>query len=385
MSGPIESAKSAFASLISFNNLDLMGGFPYIRPQKMEYVAMPKASRKILVIRLSSLGDLILMIPMLKALRASFRDGEIVLLTKEKHAGLFIGNDFLDRMILVKRGGMRELLRLRSELSRERFDIIIDAHHVIRSNLLFHTLKARKKLQIHKNEVAKILLIRGKTNLHGRIISQSERYASIAQRLGIETNAGNAELTIPDEALAHAQRLLSSDRHTGKALIAFAPGARWQTKTWPKEHFVRLIAEVSARGYTPVLIGGKEDAASNAEIAKQAPSPPLDLAGTLSIIESAAVLKKCAALVTNDSAPLHLAEAVGTPVVAFFGPTVREFGYFPRLEQSVAVEVKLPCRPCSRNGARTCPYGTKECLTAIPPEEALRALLAVLEKKRMLS
>jgi len=347
---------------------------------------MPTRSGKILVIRMSSLGDLILLVPLLRTIRNSFQEKEITLLTKEKYAGLFSDQKFLDRLILLKRGNLRELVRLRSELSHEHFDLIIDAHHVIRSNILFHTLNAKKKLQIRKNEAAKTALIKGKVNWYKHIVSQSRRYAEIAKRLEITMNTGSAaELPVPDAAAARAERLFEGNSLAGRTVIALAPGARWPTKVWPKEHFTMLIHEVSARGFAPVLIGGAEEAASNAEIAKQSGSSLLDLTGALSIMESAAVLKRCAALVTNDSAPLHLAEAVGTPVVAFFGPTVREFGYFPRLERSIALEVKLPCRPCSRNGARACPYGTKECLVAIRPEEALTALLTVLGAGRSLS
>jgi heptosyltransferase-2 len=120
-------------------------------------------------------------------------------------------------------------------------------------------------------------------------------------------------------------------------------------------------------------------------VAELSRSVPRNLTGALSIIETAAVLKWCRALVTNDSAPLHLAEAVGTPAIAFFGPTVREFGYFPRLPASRALETALPCRPCSRNGKRACPYGTKECLTSIEPSVALEALFQALGETRDLS
>jgi heptosyltransferase-2 len=184
---------------------------------------------------------------------------------------------------------------------------------------------------------------------------------------------------LPDEACALARERLSSRLRSRKGCVAFAPGARWKTKRWPADHFAKLISTVSARDYAPVLIGGTEDIADNAAIARAvSPEEPLDLTGSLSIIESAAILRECAALVTNDSAPLHLAEAVGTPVVALFGPTVREFGYYPILRRSMALEVDLPCRPCSRNGARSCPYGTEECLTSIEPEAVLEALLGVL-------
>jgi len=345
---------------------------------------MLQASGKILVIRLSSLGDLILMVPMLRALRSGSPGAEIHLVCKEKYAGLFEENGFLDRIIIVRCGGISELIELRSALSNERYGTIIDAHNVIRSNVLFHTLRARRKLQIHKNELKKLLLIQGKTNLYTRDISQAERYAALARELGIAASDDFEGLPVPGSAAKGAQRALTRAGWSGKPLVAFAPGARWRTKTWPEEYYARLIGAISRRGCQPVLIGGPEDSAANARVALMSGGGALDLTGTLSIIESASVLKQCMALVTNDSAPLHLAEAAGTPVLAFFGPTVREFGYYPRLARSRVLELALPCRPCSRNGARACPYGTKECLSAIEPPAALETLTALLEEKQVL-
>lgn len=342
---------------------------------------MPKASGKILVIRLSSLGDLVLIMPMLRLLREGLPHAEIHLLCKERYAELFEGNPFLDRLITVRRGDIRGLLELRSELARESYDTLIDAHNVIRSNVLFHSLHAPRKLQIHKNEMKKLLLIRGKINLYRRITTQVERYLEIIRRMRLDASEKLDRLCIRPETAARAETELARSVHAGEETIAFAPGAHWGTKMWPKEYFSELISLVSARGLRPVLIGGAEDAALDADLARAAGPAALDLTGKLSIMESAAVLARSAALVTNDSAPLHLAEAVGTPVIAFFGPTVKEFGYFPRLETSRVLETPLGCRPCSRNGARPCPYGTKECLTAITPASAYEALSKVLAKR----
>ena len=96
-------------------------------------------------------------------------------------------------------------------------------------------------------------------------------------------------------------------------------------------------------------------------------------------METAAALKKASVLVTNDSGPLHIAEATGTPVVALFGPTVRQFGYFPLLEESIALEKEIECRPCSRNGARPCHIATRDCLDTIDPSEVIAAVNRVLE------
>jgi heptosyltransferase-2 len=348
----------------------------------MESHAMRHASGRICIIRLGSLGDLILMVPLLRALRSSFPTKEIHLVCKEKYAGLFDGNGLVDTFIPVKRGDIRELVRLRSSLSRGGYETIIDAHGVIRSNLLFHALQAPRKIQIRKDELSKALLILGKINRYRRVTSQIERYADLARRLGADMREPYGELPIPLQAEKRAAEALGGAPTSGLPLVAFAPGARWPTKRWPAESFARLIADVSARGYEPLLIGGAEDSVLNAEVARLSESSLLDLTGALSILESAAVLKRCRALVTNDSAPLHLAEAVGTPAIAFFGPTVRAFGYFPRLPASRALETELPCRPCSRNGKRGCPYGTKECLASIGPARALEVLLGTLGETR---
>jgi heptosyltransferase-2 len=343
---------------------------------------MSNAVHKILVIRLSSLGDLVLMVPMLRALRSGFPGAEIHLLCKEKYAGLFDGSDFLNRIVEVRRGDFKELIRIRSWLGMERYDVIMDAHGMIRSTLLFRTLRAPRKLRIGKDEVKKLLLIRGKTNLYGAMTSQTARYAELAGKLGTEVTEAFEGLPVPERAAERAERELARVARDGAPLVAFAPGARWVTKMWPKEYYAQLITEIQRRGFGTILIGGAEDSAVNAEIARISPGV-VDLTGSLSIIESAAVLKRCGTLVTNDSAPLHLAEAVGTPVVAFFGPTVREFGYFPRLAKSRVLEVAVPCRPCSRNGARTCPYGTRECLTTITPSDALGTIIEVLGEKQV--
>ncbi len=344
---------------------------------------MSQATGKICIIRLGSLGDLVLMVPMLRALRSEFPSNEIHLVCKEKFSGLFDAGGLVDSFIAVKRGDLPELFRLRAALSRERYETIIDAHGVIRSNLLFHSLRAWRKLQIRKDEIRKAALIVGRINLYHRIESQAGRYAELAARLGAETRGTHAGLPVSPAAERRAETLLGAGG--GRPPIAFAPGARWPTKRWPAGHFARLIAEAAARGCRCILLGGSEDLGANAEVAALSECAPLDLTGALSIMESAAVLKRCGALVTNDSAPLHLAEAVGTPVIALFGPTVREFGYYPRLERSRALETMLPCRPCSRNGKRSCPYGTKECLTSIEPRSALEALFETLGNTRELS
>jgi heptosyltransferase-2 len=318
------------------------------------------------------------MTPLLRALSAGFPGGELHLACKEKYAGIFTGSSSVDRVFSLASGGLGELLTLRSRLVSEQYDIIIDAHNVIRSNLLYHTLRAPRKIQIGKDHLKKYLLIKRKKNLFERSVPRTEAYLALARRLGLAPRDSATELKIPESAALTSRDSIRRAGYGQKSLVALAPGARWETKRWPETYFARLIDQLTAHGFGTILVGGTDDVYLCGMITRETASRPLDLSGTLSIIETAAVLRECSVLVTNDSAPLHIAEAVGTPVVAIFGPTVKEFGYFPVLERSIALETELTCRPCSRNGSSPCPLGTKECLTALTPERVARAVLDVI-------
>ena len=328
---------------------------------------------KILVMRFSSLGDLILMTPLIRALREGLPESEIHVACKAKYVDIFTENTYIDRVHMLHGGGFRKLLRMLMRLRGERYDIVIDAHGVLRSRFLFHLLPAAHRITIEKEHTKKLLLIGGKVNLYGDIVSQSSRYLKIAKRLGLKARDLPTELPIPATAGERVGELLVRGGIAWKTIVAVAPGARWETKRWPAAHFAELVGALSERGIGTILIGGEEEIQLGAHIAGLCPGT-LDLTGRLSILETGAALKHCDCLVTNDSAPLHIAEAVGTPVVAMFGPTVREFGYYPRLPRSIAIDADLDCRPCSRNGARPCPLGTKECLESIPPSRVLAAI-----------
>jgi heptosyltransferase-2 len=339
----------------------------------------PGDTEKILVMRFSSLGDLVLIVPLIRALKRGFPARDIHLTTKDLYEELFATDRNITRVHTLRGSGLGALARLWRELARERFDIIIDAHNVIRSNILLHALHAPRKVQLRKDQTKKLLLIKAKRNLYPRRIHQTERYLELAGRLGIPDADLVGSLDIPETTRRSADGALTRAGFAGGRLVAVAPGARWDTKRWPASYYSELIGALSKRGHTAILIGSAGETGLAERIASASGVSPLNLAGKLSLMETAALLARCEALVTNDSAPLHLAESVGTPVIAFFGPTVREFGYYPRLSRSVLLETDLECRPCSRNGAKPCPLGTKECLMSIMPADAVAKIEEVVD------
>jgi heptosyltransferase-2 len=163
------------------------------------------------------------------------------------------------------------------------------------------------------------------------------------------------------------------ERGIEPGFIALAPGSIWGTKRWPG------YGELAAAVDRPiVIVGGRDDARLAHDVMAAAPGRSHSAAGQLGLRASAALLARAAVLVTNDSAPLHLATAVGTPIVAVFGPTVTAFGFGPRGPRDRVIEhPSLPCRPCSAHGPQVCPLGHHRCMREIPVEEVAAAVAAV--------
>jgi heptosyltransferase-2 len=161
-----------------------------------------------------------------------------------------------------------------------------------------------------------------------------------------------------DEVLQHAA--------AGSPLVALAPGSVWATKRWP--YYPELARELSGLGQV-VIVGGDADRELALDIVGATKGQAIDTTGQLSLLASADLIGRAAVLITNDSAPLHLASAMNTPTVAVFGPTVPEFGFGPLATASrIAGNAALACRPCDKHGPQRCPLGHWRCMREITPD-----------------
>jgi heptosyltransferase-2 len=168
-------------------------------------------------------------------------------------------------------------------------------------------------------------------------------------------------------------RLLAEHDHGPRPLVALAPGSVWATKRWP---YYPELARMLVSDVRVAVVGAKDDASLARDIARAAGDRVIDATGQLSLLGSAELIRRCTALVTNDSAPQHLASAVGTPTVTVFGPTVVEFGFGPLAPRSTtAGVVGLECRPCDRHGPMRCPLGHWRCMRELTPEVVAAAVL----------
>jgi len=326
---------------------------------------------RILIIRFGSFGDCVLLCPLAAALKAAGA-AEVTVVTKRAWVELFASATGVDRVIALEpSGGIAALDRIAREYRAPDL-IVIDAHNNWRSRFLSWRLGgAAARFEKHYATRLGVIVFKRPA----RIPTMLQQYARLGAAAGVGETLIPGGLTVPEDVRARAREHPGTDT---TRTIAVAPGSRWPMKRWPGDawrQFSTRIAEThNAR---IVLVGDKGDRAAAAPIAAALGPRALDLTGRLTLMETAAWIERSDAFVGNDSGLMHLSEAVGTPVLAIFGPTVDTFGYYPALASSRTVERALSCRPCSRNGAVPCPRGTHECMTHIGVD-AVEAALASL-------
>ena len=329
-----------------------------------------------LVIQTSFLGDAVLTTPLLSQLA---NRGAVDVVTTPAAAGLLTNHPAVRRVIPYdKRDSERGLIGLWALGRRLRatgYDVAILAQGSWRSAAL--ALLAGIPSRIGFSTSAGRLLytkrVAYRADLH-----HAARLLMLARPNGREPTADELRPSLaPGEAERVAVDALLGDRapRNGGALVALAPGSIWGTKRWP---FYPELARALADGAQLVIVGSESDAQSAAAIMDVAPGA-IDATGRLSLLASAELIGRCRVLVSNDSAPMHLASAMGTPTVAIFGPTVPDFGFGPLAPGSMVVgHDALPCRPCDRHGPQRCPLGHHRCMRDLPPElvaDRVRALL----------
>ncbi|MBI5464885.1 MAG: lipopolysaccharide heptosyltransferase II [Ignavibacteriales bacterium] len=341
------------------------------------YVLLSSAvnsSPNILVVRLSSMGDVVLASPLLRVLRKRFPQSQIDFVVKKEFAELVRHNHNLNSTYeLNTDGGMTELLRLKKRLTRERYELVLDLHNSLRSRYLRRLAGAQNVLTIKKRLAERTALVKFKRNWYGEIVSAADRYIEPVRRFGVQNDGKGLELHIPDEILFRVSgKMVELRLNRFEKTVGLCPGARHSTKRWPAERFAEFAVNLSAQFHAKILIfGGDEDRVVASQIAEKVKQTTGEesvavVAGTCSLLETAAAMEFCDVIITNDTGLMHVASAMKKRVIAIFGPTVKEFGFFPVGTESVMIEREgLYCRPCSHIGRATCPEGHFRCMKEI--------------------
>ncbi len=343
---------------------------------------------KILIIRFSSLGDILLASPLIRALRQKFTSAQIDFLVKREYSDLVRYNSNLSNVIELEDGSFRQLRQVGRYLRKQRYDYILDIHNSLRSRYLRFVSLCPQRAVVNKRVVARYALVHWKRNFYPGIVPVTERYLETIRHLDVPSDDQGLEITVPKEireSVAARLERYHLDRYD--RVIGFAPTARHYTKRWPSERFIECGITMAKRPRSRILVfGGREDAEYCGDIVHMINSTSglqiaENLAHEFTILETAAAMDSCQLVISNDSGLMHLAAARKRRVVAVFGSTVREFGFFPYGTRSIVVENnRLRCRPCTHIGKEQCPAGHFKCLKEISATEVVEAAESMLEQ-----
>ncbi len=319
----------------------------------------------ILVVRYSALGDVVLATSILEPLRSRFPRARIEWVTDALYAPLLEGLPEIAQVHRLAREGPSSAAAVAARL-RGRFDFAIDLQNKLRSALVARSAAPLRAAFRRRTALRALLSLFGSDPPLVRA-HQTRLYAEALAPLG---TFGPGRIKVSLSPQAHA---LAADALQGvqAPAVAIAPGARWATKRWPAERFAAVADALAAEGCAIVLCGGPSDrdafaafrGAARARVAADLSFLPLDAL--------AAAIARVQLLVACDSGPVHLASAVGTPVLALFGPTsTARWGPPP---PGRALAIGLACAPCSNHGGDYCPEGHHRCLADLAPEAVLAA------------
>jgi heptosyltransferase-2 len=329
-------------------------------------------SPNVLAVRFSSIGDVLLTTPLLRALRRRHPGARVTVLTKETYAPLLSHNPHVDRVLATM--PKQTLTGLAAELRAGQYTHLLDLHDSVRTRALRILVPGRWSTY-PKHRLARTLLIHAKRNRYRDARPVAERYFSAARDLGLAPDRNPPEFFLAPEAEREvADWFAAASLPPDRPLVALAPGAAHATKRWPVEHWRQLVSRIVDAGLQPIVVGGTGDAAVAAAVAESHNGRVVNVAGRFGLQGTGALLQRGAVLVSGDTGVMHMATAVGTPVVALFGPTVRPFGFYPYTERAQVLEIALGCRPCSSKGGPRCPLGHHRCLREIDPEAVYQAV-----------
>lgn len=341
---------------------------------------------KIGVWQTAFLGDAVLTLPLLAALKERYPDAEIHLFVRSGVESVFEGQPEIARVRpFAKRGtqkGLNAAVRLGWEIGQEGFDLWISTHTSLRSALVAGATGIRRRIGYDSpwfNRFAYTEVV----NRRFDELDEIERLFQLLAPLGIVPPAPRAELVLAGDVRQAAEAYWQANC-VGKPVLGIHPGSTWPTKCWPVDYFSDIVSRASRAGVKVLVFAGPgEEAVAEAVIAGAnlpAGADVTNLAGELSLPHLAAYLGKLDAYLTNDSGPMHLAWTQDIPLVALFGPTVKQLGFFPRGENSTVMETELDCRPCGLHGPKKCPREHHNCMVNLTPDmvwDALRQKLGV--------
>lgn len=309
---------------------------------------------KFLILRFSSIGDIVLTTPVVRCLKLQYPNAEIHYLTKPAFKIILEHNPYLTQVHVLD----KPLLKKVMELKQLGFDYIIDLHNNLRTRIIKSAMDV-PAFSFDKLNTEKAQLVNFKQNTLPQV-HIVDRYLDTLKSFGVSNDGQGLDYFIPEDVNLNDE----VKQLTSKPYIAIAIGAQHSTKRLPTQKLIDVCKNINTH---VILLGGKEDETIGNEIAKQSGSHVVNLSGKLSLHQSALVVKLAQKVITHDTGLMHIAAAFKKPIISIWGNTVPEFGMTPyygnyNINQQLFEVNNLSCRPCSKIGFNACPKTHFNCM-----------------------
>ncbi|MDO9577481.1 MAG: lipopolysaccharide heptosyltransferase II [Candidatus Cloacimonadales bacterium] len=327
---------------------------------------------KILLIRLSSLGDIVLTQSVAAALRKKYPNAEIHFITKKAFVPIVEAFGCIDQIHVW--GEYKSFSKLR-KLAKNRFDLVIDLHNKFNTFLIKKIVNGKNTATYNKHHHLRWKIVQHQTNQS--ISSTVELYFSALKKAGIEAEISNPELYPKNELNEKLADLFETNKHN----VAIFPGALHKTKQYPTEQLAEMINSLDEK-FNIFLLGSAAEKNLISDLRKLLNRPIINFVGKLNIAELISFMQKADAVISNDSGPMHIAAALQKPQIAIFGATNPRLGFAPLNKKAIVLIADLACQPCSLHGGKNCPLTHFNCMQSISPQKIKTELLRILSEKK---
>ena len=301
--------------------------------------------------------------PVVRCLKQQIPNAEIHFLTKINFVSLIENNPYISKIYFIK----DKVTEIRTELEKEKYDVVIDLHHNLRSARAKRMI-GTKTFSFNKLNIEKWLLVNLKINKLPNV-HIVDRYFETVKTLGIVNDNAGLDYFIPEKDNVDVAFTFKLNSNSYNALVV---GGSYYTKQIP----LNKLQEICTLSYKPIIVlGGKEDVATGLQLEKEFAGKVFSACGKFNINQSASIIQQADKVITSDTGLMHIASAFKKDIVSLWGNTVPEFGMYPYLpgKNSKILEVKnLSCRPCSKLGYSKCPKGHFKCMQDIDVKEIFR-------------
>lgn len=319
--------------------------------------------KNILIIRFSSLGDVVISTALIAGVRLKYKDANIYVVTKDGYVDVFKNNPNIKTIFSVGKLGLFDVFR---ELRKIKFDYIFDIHSNLRSYILGLFLKSNKIIHYKKEVLSRRMLVWFKKKISD-FKTTKQKYLDVIFE---DSGCVNSKIYLTqDEILNIKKRFFIDDK---VRYIGVNTSARWDTKKWVKEYYLEFVDSILKNNehVKIILLGDKSSFDFNNYILENVSCENriIDTTAKLNLRELFSVISICRGIFTTDSAIMHIAQSLGVRVAAIFGPTVKEFGFWMPQENDILFEAQLGCRPCSLHGTDICKNKNFLCMKNIVPD-----------------